>query len=210
MEKTCPECGVKNGDDVDSCELCGHDLTGPGATSPAHPHRVPSGVVRRPGVGDTDVNAAPSRQPSEAHPALGRDQRQSDFIGEVAAQASLSGSFPTSSNLCGKLKLVVEQGLIIGEQYLLSEPVMTVGRVDPEQNNYPDIDLSGQDNEYVHRQHARLQFLDGGTKLSLEHMGGHNPTVVNKTPLEAGELVVLNVGDRVRIGRVLLRLAHVE
>ena len=210
MEKTCPECGVKNSGDVDSCELCGNDLSGPPAAS-AHPHRVPSGVVRRPpGVGDTDVNVTASRQPTDAHPALTRSKGQSDFIGEVAAQASLSGSFPANLNLCGKLKLVVEQGRIIGEQYLLSEPTMSIGRVDPEQSNYPDIDLSGQDNEYVHRRHARLQFLDGGTKLSLEHVGGHNPTLVNKNPLEEGELVELQIGDRVRIGRVLLRLNKVD
>ena len=202
---------MSNGDDVEICELCGHDLTEPVATSPAHPHRVPSGVVRRPGIGDTDVEGAgPTRQSTDAHPALIRVNESSDFVGEAAAQASLSGSFPLESNLCGKLKLVVEQGRIIGEQYLLSEPAMSLGRADPEGNNYPDIDLSGQDNEYVHREHALLQFLDGGSKLSLEHIGGQNPTLVNKAPVEAGELVELRVGDRLRIGRVLLRLARVE
>ncbi|MBN1945046.1 MAG: FHA domain-containing protein [Bradymonadales bacterium] len=99
--------------------------------------------------------------------------------------------------------------MIIGEQYLLSEPRMVIGRSDPSSSIYPDIDLTGQDNEYVHRRHALLQFYDLDTRLSVEHVGGTNPTLVNNQPVEAGELVELKIGDRLRIGRVVMRLTSI-
>ena len=136
---------------------------------------------------------------------------------EVAAAASLTGAHDAvpqdgentaPKSLIGNVKLVVEQGLIVGEQYLLSEHEMTIGRADVQRKSYPDIDLSGQDNDYVHRVHARLQFHDLATHLSVEHLGGSNPTLVNNQPVERGELVEVNVGDRLRIGRVVMRLVR--
>lgn len=130
-------------------------------------------------------------------------------VGEQALDAAAYSEFETGSatrSLLGQIKLVVEQGLIIGEQYLLSETEMLIGRADRETKSYPDIDLSGQDNEYVHRKHARVQFHDLHTRVSVEHLGGANPTLVNNVPVEDGELVELQVGDRLRVGRVVMRL----
>ena len=212
MAMICPECGYSNGGEADFCELCTHDLR-EALTGPiAHPHRVPSGIHEGPVVldGSGTDQGTPKRSGTNAHPALVQASRADDSVGERAAAASLSGSFQLPDGLCGRLKLVVEQGLIIGEQYLLSELVMVIGRADPEHASYPDIDLSAQDNEYVHRQHAKLQFYDGASRLSIEHIGGHNQTLVNNSPVESGELMELLPDDRIRVGRVVMRLRQVE
>jgi hypothetical protein len=132
----------------------------------------------------------------------------------ATATGSLRSVRPNDStndenSLLGNVKLVVEQGRIIGEQYLLSEPEMVIGRADTRNQSYPDIDLGGQDNEYVHRVHARLQFHDLSTRLSIEHLGGSNPTLVNNRPVDPGELVELRLGDRLRVGRVVMRVTPI-
>ncbi len=85
-----------------------------------------------------------------------------------------------------------------------------MGRADPETAHWPDIDLSGQDNEYVHRNHAKVQFFDLASRISVEHVGGHNPTLVNNRPVAEGESVELEPGDRLRVGRVLMRLVLID
>jgi len=212
MARICPECGVTSPGEVDFCELCGHDLRGSATPSGGHPHRMPSGLLRVPGEADsgTDQGSRPI-QHTEDLPVVQVQPVNKAAVGEAAARVSLSGDFTgLEGSIVGRVKLVVEQGKIIGEQYLLSESLMLIGRVDPEANFYPDIDLSGQDNEYVQRQHARIQFIDGGAKISVEHIGGHNQTLVNNSPLEVGELVELRVGDRLRVGRVVMRLVWFE
>ena len=46
----------------------------------------------------------------------------------------------------------------------------------------PDVDLSDQDEGYVHRKHAQLKFENGA--LTVTHLGGANRTRVNNKPLD--------------------------
>lgn len=221
MALRCVKCGFENQPGTARCELCGQELS-PALAAKAddHPHRVPTGLKRVPAPIHRDQ--ALSQNPTQT----GAADRSSTPVPFPVPDPSpegptpkISASGPTTYTgaqqatapppLLGKIKLVVEQGMIIGEQYLLSEPRMVIGRSDPSSSIYPDIDLTGQDNEYVHRRHALLQFYDLDTRLSVEHVGGTNPTLVNNQPVEAGELVELKIGDRLRIGRVVMRLTSI-
>lgn len=171
-------------------------------------------------LADTDLTtpSAPS-DPLDYSTIVADEPADQDRVGERAAEAAAAASYtgdhrtPSGQTpavgaepIRGRVMLRVEQGQIIGERYLLTEASTIIGRADPETAHYPDIDLSGQDNDYVHRHHARLTFYDVDTRLSVEHIGGHNLTLVNNEPVEEGELVELCVGDRLRVGRVVMRL----
>jgi hypothetical protein len=222
MSRVCPTCGFVSTSKAPSCELCGAPRPAPSAEAP---HRVPSHFGSRTSDGATDQGyheVPPTVRLAEA------TRRRSGTITDIGEQAARAAASPARLNadphltepspeddlnpgpsLLGKLKLVVEQGLIIGEQYLLSEPMLVIGRADQAAPSYPDIDLGAQDNDYVHRLHARLQFHDFNTRLSVEHLGGANPTLVNNQPVAARELVELVLGDRLRVGRVVMRLTRV-
>jgi hypothetical protein len=203
MPPECSTCGFDNPDAAPVCALCG----APGLGAVPVPEREDGRPVPITAVGEEAAHAA-------AHALPGREPRPAPLshVGETAGIAAVSADERLSTRperLLGRLKLVVEQGLIIGEQYLLAEPEMLIGRADTTAQSYPDIDLGGQDNDYVHRVHARLQFHDLYTRLSVEHLGGANPTLVNNEPVHGGELVELFVGDRLRVGRVVMRVARV-
>jgi hypothetical protein len=157
----------------------------------------------------TDVGAAGLNRTRTDLKAVG--ERAPDVnVPSPPAHATLmhpGGPLPKGAEpLKGRVRLVVEQGQIIGEQYLLTETEMILGRIDPYNDIYPDIDLSAQDSEYVHREHARIQFHDMHTRISIEHIGGQNRTLVNNKPILKGEMVEIKLEDRVRIGRVVMRL----
>lgn len=112
----------------------------------------------------------------------------------------------SAEDLRGRLKLVVEQGLIIGEQYLLSDDNLIIGRHDVGSDYCPDIELSAQDPSYVHRRHAELSFTASGHALRIKDLGGRNGVFVNNKALAKFEETSLNIGDNIRIGRVVLKV----
>ncbi len=114
---------------------------------------------------------------------------------------------PASNLEPGKVKLVVEQGMTVGKQFVLGDREVQVGREDDEEGIYPDIDLSDQDEGYVHRRHATLNFNDG--KLSVTHLGGANKSRINNRPLPDNEAQPLNIGDKVAFGKVVMRVQNV-
>jgi hypothetical protein len=104
----------------------------------------------------------------------------------------------------GKVKMVVEQGMTVGKQFVLGDAEVLVGREDDGEGIYPDIDLSDQDEGYVHRRHAMLKFENGG--LSVTHLGGANKTRVNNKPLVDNTPQAVNMGDKVAFGKVVMRV----
>lgn len=104
----------------------------------------------------------------------------------------------------GQVKLVVEQGMSVGKQFVLGDAEVAVGREDEDEEIYPDIDLSDQDEGYVHREHAKLNFSDGN--LTVTHLGGANKTRVNNRPIADNEPQPLKLGDKVSFGKVVLRV----
>ncbi len=110
------------------------------------------------------------------------------------------------SSKIGRVKLIVEQGRILGEQFLLNEHDIIIGRYDAGTGRCPDIDLSAQDPAYVHRQHARLRFDEPGEVIMLFDLGGRNGAYVNNRPLDRNGSAQVRIGDKIRIGRVVMRL----
>lgn len=104
----------------------------------------------------------------------------------------------------GRVKMVVEQGMTVGKQFVLGDAEVLVGREDDGEGIYPDIDLSDQDEGYVHRRHAMLKFENGG--LSVTHLGGANKTRVNNKPLADNTPQVVAMGDKVAFGKVVMRV----
>ena len=104
----------------------------------------------------------------------------------------------------GRVKMVVEQGMTVGKQFVLGDAEVLVGREDDGEGIYPDIDLSDQDEGYVHRRHAMLKFENGG--LSVTHLGGANKTRVNNKPLADNTPQPVNMGDKVAFGKVVMRV----
>jgi hypothetical protein len=107
----------------------------------------------------------------------------------------------------GSVKMVVEQGMSVGKQFVLGDAELLVGREDEEEAIYPDIDLSDQDEGYVHRRHATLRFENG--QLTVTHLGGANKTRINNRPLPDNEPQPVNVGDKVAFGKVVLRVHQI-
>ncbi len=152
----CPECGHGNPAGYLVCESCGHRLL-PETTPPATPEpatAVPpeptppleptalldpgEGQARRIETGPPVPRPAPE---AEQDPMAGRNQ----------------GQLATGPRV-GKVKLVTEQGMVVGKQFLLNGEEMVVGREDPSAQFFPDLDLTGLDEGYVHRRRRRLTF----------------------------------------------------
>lgn len=151
------------------------------------------------------------RQPSESRRAVsapmrtsGRLSAQTRYLDLQSIEEELRNT--PEDDLRGRLKLIVEQGLIIGEQYLLAEDTISVGRHDVGSDYCPDIELSAQDPSYVHRRHAELSFSASGHALSIKDLGGRNGVFVNNRALKPMKETPLQVGDRIRIGRVVLKV----
>ena len=130
---------------------------------------------------------------------------------EVAApsvEARPADAVATARHQPGELKLVIEQGMSVGKEFLISEPDMLVGRRDPEQQSTPDIDLFDQEvpsNRYISRRQARLYFKDG--QLLVEDLDSSNGTSLNGHLIAPHEPRVLALQDKVHFGQsVLMRL----
>jgi hypothetical protein len=104
----------------------------------------------------------------------------------------------------GKVKLVVEQGMTVGKQFVLGDSEMQVGREDADEDIYPDIDLADQDEGYVHRQHATLKFEND--QLFVTHLGGANKTRLNNKPIPDNEAQPISLGDKIAFGKVVVRV----
>lgn len=176
-----------------------------------------SGLMRTGGEARPDA-APPAEPPSSQAPA----ETAADATGDAASENmadSASGSAtvevtveaPARQWHPGKLKLVIEQGMSVGKEFLVSEPDMLVGRRDPEQAVIPDIDLFDQEapnNRYVTRRHARLYFAGGS--LMLEDLDSANGTGLNGQLVAPHEPRALAVNDKVHFGQsVLMRLKTV-
>jgi hypothetical protein len=100
----------------------------------------------------------------------------------------------------GRAQLVVVQGEqpARGERFVLSSPVVTIGR-------NPANELPIQDT-YASSEHARLSAQDG--IFYLEDLGSSNGTFVNGHRL--GEPIVLRHGDRIELGDTVFRFEEME
>jgi serine/threonine-protein kinase len=75
-----------------------------------------------------------------------------------------------------------------------------IGRRDPSQNHYPELDLADYDRGHASRRHAVVERR--GNQYVLTDVGSVNGTLLNGVRLPAHRPQPLKAGDRVRIGDV--------
>lgn len=224
----CPYCGQQNSAEQLACVRCGELIP---RISPVQVAMTPTGRAGRTGSFDSIAMTpwGPSSQPLP-RPSLSpvaaapRAPEPAPYAMGGLSQSAMSASNATSyldprqveremareriaasQRMRGRTKLVVEQGLILGEQFLLADDELMIGRMDKDSGYCPDIDLSAQDPNYVHRRHAKLVFHSDGTRLTITDMGGRNGAFINNQPLPRNGTMPLKIGDKLRIGRVVMR-----
>jgi len=212
----CPntECGHENVDGTQFCEGCGEELLAPAVADAGNEVPCPSCGVLNP-IANVACEAcgAAMKDEAAATPGPTASPATGDPPGLASTANPLPEGPPSSADVVpaatvplqpGQVKLVVEQGMAVGAQFILGDPEILVGREDEEENIYPDIDLSDQDSGYVHRRHATLRFKDG--VLTVTHHGGANKTRINNRPIPDETPQPLQPGDKIAFGKVVTRL----
>ena len=98
--------------------------------------------------------------------------------------------------------------LFLGQkEYSLHKGQNTIGR--KAQTGHAEVqlcDLNGEVDRYMSRQHAIIAIKEGGSGLEhhLQPTNPKNPIKVNGKPLENGDIVVLQWGDRLTFGHTEL------
>lgn len=199
-----------------------HPSSVEGGNGTVHPHETPPAEA-----GGKETSLDPIAEPSAEHVGTGEGavenappQASAETAPPQAAPESApqiepaqKAPAPAPEELWqpGDFKLVLEQGLSIGKEFLLSEPEMLVGRRDPEQDFIPDIDLFDQEtanNRYISRRQVRIYFHEG--RLWLEDLDSSNGTAINSKLVAPHEPRILNLNDKLLFGQsVLVRLKRV-
>lgn len=106
------------------------------------------------------------------------------------------------------MKLIVAAGPFEGTVFELQPGNNLVGRWDPDEKAFPEIDLEEVDvDAKVSRKHAVV--FTGGGKISVKDIGSLNGTSVNSgLPLEHGVEVPLSFGDEIIFGKVIVRVSE--
>jgi hypothetical protein len=119
------------------------------------------------------------------------------IVEDLRRQAGVA--VPRTGRGTGKAQLVVLQGEnpARGERFVLSSPVVTIGR-------NPANELQIQDN-YASGEHARLTAQDG--IFYVEDLGSSNGTFVNGQRIH--EPLVLRHGDRIEVGDTVFRFEEI-
>jgi len=132
-------------------------------------------------------------------PASEVDIKQYETVPLQSSKGSvdISSSQPKLLEITGKLIHPESNSTITLPQ---KETELILGRVDPFQGIFPEIDLTpyGGERGGVSRQHARLSIRKG--QVLLEDLNSINYTFVNKVRLLPGETRQLQHNDVIRLG----------
>ncbi|RME02030.1 MAG: FHA domain-containing protein, partial [Deltaproteobacteria bacterium] len=162
----CKACGFENPPGQKYCEECAGELPLPGLTSDeTHDTRLCPECRTENEMEDRFCAACGFPFEEE------RSSRPTAPIAEEPTRPPLEEG---GESWMGRVKLVVEQGMTVGKQFILNDPEILIGREDEETDHYPDIDLTNEDDGYVHRSHARIRFE--GDRIILADLGGVNRT----------------------------------
>jgi hypothetical protein len=179
---TCSACGYSNLPGEMFCQNCGVQLPPVASTPPPPPTPVVVGSVQNQPTRNSERRQTPSNNlplDISGGSEQGGDQRQ----------------------YSGRL-IIREKGVEI--PLPPNQPELIVGRTDPVQNIYPDVDLADHEGERsgVSRRHARiLQRPDG---VYIEDLNSTNFTFLNRTRLQPGQTYPLKDGDEIRLGVLTL------
>jgi serine/threonine protein kinase len=90
-----------------------------------------------------------------------------------------------------------------GWEFLLETLPCRIGRRDPSQNHYPELDLADYDRGHASRRHAVIERR--GDQYVLTDVGSVNGTILNGMTLPPHRPQPLQENDRIKIGDVELR-----
>lgn len=185
-EIVCTQCGIPALAGEAFCDNCGAPLPLPAATpQPAYPAPQP--------VGGAAV-------PPPVPPPLAASQPTPQATPPVAMPA------PSLRTTLAPAVLEVEGA---GQRVALPAAAQAlVGRADPASSHYPEVDLGpyGGLEQGVGRRHLRL-FVEGG-QLMAEDLDSVNGTAINGQRLARRLPAPLRSGDRLVVGRMVLRLVE--
>lgn len=136
---------------------------------------------------------AVSPQPGAAGPTCGRCGR----VNKPGARFCAGCGAPLGPPPVARLLITSPRGS--WEQKLDRMP-MRIGRRDPRQNHYPELDLAEHDRGIASRNHAIIH--RDGDYYSITDLGSTNGTLLNGALLSQRQPQRLRTGDRIKIGEV--------
>ncbi len=104
------------------------------------------------------------------------------------------------------MKLVIISELNKGKVFEIQDGNNLIGRWDPEDKSFPEIDLEQEDEEAkISRRHCVV--IKDKDQIFVEDIGSLNGTYVNKThKLSKDEKYLMKKGDQLLVGRTLFEL----
>lgn len=117
----------------------------------------------------------------------------------VTAPPPLAPAVPQFQS-SGRFRITTNRG---SWEYPLATIPCRIGRRDPSQNHYPELDLADYDRGHASRRHAVVERR--GTQFVLTDVGSINGTVLNGQRLQPHRPHPLRPGDIVMIGDVQMR-----
>jgi pSer/pThr/pTyr-binding forkhead associated (FHA) protein len=104
------------------------------------------------------------------------------------------------------MKLIIISPEGKGKEFEIQEGSNLIGRWDPQDKSFPEIDLEEQDiDAKISRRHCVLQ--NSGDKVIIEDALSLNGTYLNGKKLEENEKIELKVGDEILVGKILLKFS---
>jgi pSer/pThr/pTyr-binding forkhead associated (FHA) protein len=179
---TCSACGYSNLPGEMFCQHCGVQLPPVASVPPPPPQPI---------VDDLGQNQSAYSESRQAN------SRKSFPDNSAGSDPSGGMRHPLGRLIIGK------KGVEISLPP--DQPELVIGRTDPVQNIYPDVDLSEEEGERsgVSRRHARL--LRRADGIYLEDLNSTNFTFLNGLRLQPGQAYPLKDGDEIRLGVLTLK-----
>lgn len=162
------------------------------ATAPAPQPVLPARVPASP------PQTKPPVQPPVATPPVGMVAcERCGRMNKIGAKFCAGCGAPLGAPPIARLLIGSPRGT--WEQKIEHVP-MRIGRRDPRQQHYPEIDLAEHDRGIASRNHATIE--RSGDYYTIIDLGSTNGTLLNGVALAANRATRLRSGDRIKIGEV--------
>lgn len=135
------------------------------------------------------------------------DDEETGWVGETTVEPDLARRYQQDGQ---RLAIRFRIGAAKRQVEAPLEKVLHVGRVDPSANIFPEIDLTDDDvvNKCVSRRHARILRQDN--RVVVEDLGSVNGTFINGNRLAPYLPEILNDGDILQLGKLLIEIKIVR
>ena len=167
----------------------------PRTTSAAAPQSIPVPTIQpQISTPPTQAPVPPVQIPSGSVPcpACGR-------MNKAGAKFCAGCGTPLKAPEAARLSITSPRG---AWQYKIEKAQLRIGRRDPRQNHYPEIDLAEHDRGVASRNHAIIS--RDGDYYTITDLGSTNGTRVNGQLVPRQQARQLRSGDRIKVGEVEL------